>query len=89
MPDLKVTFGAQFKRDLKKQFMTLATPEWAEVMYCLVKKLPLPEKYSDHSLTGDWTGFRECHIKPDILLIYDNSANKLNLVRLGTHSELF
>jgi addiction module toxin, relE/stbE family len=87
--DLKISFGSQFKRDIKKQFLILATAEWAEVLYCLSKQHPLPEKYSDHPLTGNWIGFRECHIQPDMLLIYDNSGDKLILVRLGTHSELF
>ena len=89
MNDLKITFGSQFKRDIKKQFLVLATAEWAEVLHSLTKRIPLPEKYLDHPLAGNWIGFRECHIQPDMLLIYDNSGDKLILVRLGTHSELF
>jgi len=81
--DLKIAFGSQFKRDIKKQFLVLATAEWAEVLHSLTKRITLPEKYLDHPLAGNWIGFRECHIQPDILLIYDNSGEKLILVRLG------
>jgi mRNA interferase YafQ len=50
----------------------------------------LAASYHDHSLTGEWTGCRECHIKPDLLLIYKKEGNdKLILARLGSHSELF
>jgi len=47
-------------------------------------------KYRDHDLIGDWAGYRECHIKPDLLLIYRKSdADTLRLARFGSHSELF
>ena len=52
---------------------------------------PLPEKYKDHALSGIWSGFRECHIQPDWLLVYIISSNRLvlTLSRTGTHSDLF
>ncbi|MFG7405636.1 type II toxin-antitoxin system YafQ family toxin [Klebsiella pneumoniae] len=51
---------------------------------------PLDVRYRDHDLSGDWAGYRECHIKPDLLLIYRKSdADTLRLARLGSHSELF
>jgi len=51
---------------------------------------PLPEKYRDHWLTGDYKGFRECHVKPDWLLVYRIEKNilVLTLTRTGTHSDL-
>lgn len=51
----------------------------------------LPEKNKDHALTGDWVGYRECHILPDWLLVYRIEADVLvlTLVRTGTHSDLF
>jgi mRNA interferase YafQ len=60
---------------------------------------PLAEKYQDHDLSGEWSGYRECHIKPDLLLIYQkqeamknrkntNAQDALLLARLGSHSEL-
>jgi mRNA interferase YafQ len=50
---------------------------------------PLPEKYSDYKLKGNWLDFRECHIKPDRLLIYTLSDFELRPVRVGSHAELF
>ena len=51
---------------------------------------PLPVGFRDHLLTGDWSGYRECHLKPDLLLIYRKPAPEtLRLARLGSHSELF
>ena len=50
----------------------------------------LPERARDHKLTGPWTGYRDCHVKPDLVLVYRKVGdNLLELVRLGTHSELF
>jgi mRNA interferase YafQ len=49
----------------------------------------LPEKNRDHALSGDWKDHRDCHIKPDLVLIYRKPDNAvLQLVRLGSHSEL-
>ncbi|MBN2777581.1 MAG: type II toxin-antitoxin system YafQ family toxin [Bacteroidales bacterium] len=52
---------------------------------------PLAKKYSDHNLTGNYKGYRECHIKPDWLLIYNKEKQLkiLKLYRTGTHSDLF
>lgn len=50
---------------------------------------PLPAKNRDHGLGGNWSGYRECHLKPDVLLIYRKPEGVLQLVRLGSHSELF
>ena len=49
----------------------------------------MKEKYCDHDLKGKWLGFRECHIKPDLLLIYKKRDNCIQLVRIGSHSELY
>jgi mRNA interferase YafQ len=60
------------------------------VVALLADDRPLPEKYRDHALIGDWNGYRECHIKPDLLLIYrTKEPGLLRLARLGSHSELF
>ncbi|HEX3733381.1 MAG TPA: type II toxin-antitoxin system YafQ family toxin [Mycobacteriales bacterium] len=51
---------------------------------------PLAEKHRDHDLIGNWANYRECHIKPDLLLIYNKpDEDTLLLVRLGSHNELF
>jgi mRNA interferase YafQ len=49
----------------------------------------LSEKYRDHYLTGNWRGHKECHIKPNWLLIYQLTEDKVILTRTGSHSELF
>lgn len=50
---------------------------------------PLEAKLRDHPLKGGYDGYRECHIKPDLLLIYIQTTDELRLIRLGSHSELF
>lgn len=86
MKIIKVT--NQFKRDLKKHHLSLICPEWIEISHCLVNGLPLPIKYKDHALTGNLADLRDCHIKPDLILLYRLDGNDLQLVRLGSHSEL-
>nr|WP_245951111.1 type II toxin-antitoxin system YafQ family toxin [Cardiobacterium valvarum] len=49
----------------------------------------LPEKYRDHALTGNWQDYRDCHIKPDQVLIYRIHGDTIELHRMGTHAELF
>ena len=62
-------------------------------LYTVVEMLAegeiLPERYRDHNLTGNWRGFRECHIRPNWLLIYKIVEQELQLVRSGSHPELF
>ncbi len=60
-----------------------------EVLTFLADDKPLPPKNRDHLLGGSWSGYRECHVKPDVLLIYRKSHEALQLARLGSHSELF
>ena len=62
----------------------------AGVLQALVAGIPLPPEKRDHRLVGPWSGYRECHVKPDLLLIYSKpDPTTLELVRLGSHSELF
>lgn len=82
----------QFKKDLKtaiRRGYNLKLME--EVVDCLAAGKSLDEKYRDHGLSGNWAGYRECHILPDWLLIYqyDNADLILYLTRTGTHSDLF
>ena len=62
-----------------------------ETIDLLSAGIPLPVKYRDHALTGEYAGARECHIKPDWLLIYqiENNLLILTLLRTGSHSDLF
>ncbi len=65
--------------------------ELNEIIGLLIQKQTLQKKSVDHPLGGNWKGSRECHVNPDILLIYrvDEKHNKLFLERFGSHSELF
>ena len=59
------------------------------VVDLLAADMPLPQRYRDHPLTGDWSDHRDCHIRPDLVLIYRKpDTDTLQLVRLGSHSEL-
>ena len=89
---LKVRYSSKFKKDFKiiiKRGYNISPFE--EVLNLLREEKPLPERYNDHSLKGDFTGHRECHITPDWLLIYkkENDMITLSLTRTGTHSDLF
>jgi mRNA interferase YafQ len=83
----------QFKRDYKREAkgphrQTLAD-DFKDIITALVNDKPLAEKHRDHALTGDWKDHRDCHVKPDLVLIYRKpDGNVLQLVRLGSHSEL-
>lgn len=86
-----VKMTAAFKRDLKRERKTDCRIDM--LLETIVDELqvnePLDEKYRDHSLTGKWKPCRECHVKPDLLLVYDYTDDEtLMLVRLGSHSEL-
>ena len=55
----------------------------------LVADAQVPPKYRDHPLAGEWKDFRDCHVRPDLVVIYRKpDAETLELVRLGSHSEL-
>jgi mRNA interferase YafQ len=89
---LKPTPTTKFKKDLKKfKHQKKIISDLNEVLILLVKRKALGTKHVDHSLCGEWKGSRECHITPDILLIYriDEEKDILYLERFGSHSELF
>ena len=83
----------QFKRDLKRAakgpHRAALVMEFTEIVRALATDQPLAEKHRDHALSGDWKDYRDCHIKPDLVLIYRKPDDDvLQLVRLGSHSEL-
>ena len=87
-----VKYTAQFKKDYKSALKRkLNITELHNVVNKLASGETLEEKYHDHSLTGQWTGHRECHIAPDWLLIYYTKKDTLvlTLARTGPHSDLF
>ena len=82
--------GAQFRRDVKlAQRRGKDLSKLRELILLLAEGQPLPPRYKDHLLAGDWKHFRDCHIEPDWLLIYRVEGDDLYLVRTGTHSDLF
>ncbi len=89
---LSIRFTSQFKKDLK-----LAQKQNKDLykLFDIIEKIancePLPEKYKDHCLSGQYSNCRECHIEPDFLMIYriEKDLVMLMLLRLGSHSELF
>jgi len=83
----------QFKRDYKREkagrHWSILDDSLLAVVKLLVADIPLPERNRDHPLTGDWKDHRDCHVKPDLVLIYRKPDDEvLQLVRLGSHSEL-
>lgn len=88
-----IEYTTKFKRDYKRESKgiykkTLAI-DLKLVIQLLEKDVVLPTNYYDHALIGSWKDHRDCHIKPDLVLIYRKPAQtKLQLVRLGSHSQL-
>ena len=87
----KLKASSQYKKDYKrfrnqpKKLQKLVT-----VLNLLQNESPIPEEYKPHMLTGNYAGFMECHIGGDFPLIwFDTETDEIDLVRLGSHSELF
>jgi len=83
----------QFKRDLKREakgkHRTMLEKSLIPVLTALAADEPLASRYCDHALTGDLKDCRDCHVKPDLVLIYQKlENNKLLLIRIGSHAEL-
>jgi len=86
----QIVHTSQFKRDYKKRLRERGLEELlVRAVQKLADGLALETKYRDHPLKGGYAGCRECHLKPDLLLIYVTTPDELRLVRLGSHSELF
>lgn len=84
--------SGRFKKNYKlAQKRGLDTNLLRDIILKLGNGIPLEEKYQDHSLKGNWEGFRECHIQPDWLLIYliEENILTLTLVDTGTHADLY
>ncbi len=88
----EIVTSNRFKKDLKVALKRgYKLDKLKTVIDCLASGQPLAEKYKDHVLTGNFEGFRECHISPDWLLVYriEEDDLLLYLLRTGTHSDLF
>ena len=87
-----VDYTTRFKRDYRREKSgrhgTRLDALLEEAVFLLADDTPLPRRNADHPLTGDWADHRDCHIRPDLILIYRKHDDILELVRLGSHSEL-
>lgn len=80
----------QFRRDLRRTQLRKRDRVKLEIVIDMLQQgQQLPPALRDHTLKGEWQGWRECHIAPDWLLIYRVSASEIELTRIGSHSELF
>ncbi len=83
--------STQYKKDLKRiRSNPQKATELLKVLKMLENEIPIPTEYRPHRLKGDYNGCMECHIQGDLLLIWiDEELDIIELVRLGSHSELF
>ena len=87
--ELTTRFRRDFKREKKSQHGQQLDALLEQVVNMLAADTPLQPKYRDHPLTGQWDDHRDCHMRPDLVLIYRlPDAKRLQLVRLGSHSAL-
>jgi mRNA interferase YafQ len=88
-----IRYSNRFKRDYKREKAgrhgKTLDRELTEIVRLLAADAPLPRKNFDHPLSGEWRDHRDCHVRPDLILIYRKPDDEnLDLVRLGSHSEL-
>ena len=85
--DTAKKFRSEYKR-VKKQYKNIS--KFDEIAHYLKNEEQLPRKFNDHSLKGEYKDCRECHIKSDLVLIYEiiDKKNKIILKRIGSHSSL-
>ena len=83
----------QFKRDYKREakgaHREMLHDDFVAVVSALASDQPLETRRRDHALTGEWKDYRDCHVRPDLVLIYRKpDADTLQLVRIGSHAQL-
>jgi len=86
--------ASAFKRDIRREGKgsnhAILNAVLPKILADLAADVKLAAKYRDHKLTGDWEGYRSCHVTPDLILNYEKPDDKtLRLVRLGTHSKIY
>jgi len=82
-------FNRDYKREKSGRYRKILDNLLIKVVNLLAEDTPLPHRNFDHPLSGDWIDHRDCHIRPDLVLIYRKTEEGyLDLVRLGSHSEL-
>ncbi|MCJ2135882.1 type II toxin-antitoxin system YafQ family toxin [Methylobacterium sp. J-026] len=83
-------FKRDYKRELKGRYAATLDAALIPLLRTLANDAPLDARHRDHALSGDWSGYRDCHVKPDLVLIYGKpDAQTLRLARLGSHSAVF
>jgi len=94
--ELTTAFKRDFKREAKGPHRAVLDTELKQVIAALANDEPLAAKHRDHALIGKWKHYRDCHVRPDLVLIYrlmdgdgaESNLARLVLVRLGSHAEL-
>jgi len=92
--EVTTAFKRDFKREAKGPHRAILDTDLKQIISRLAGDMPLSAKLRDHALTGNWKHYRDCHVRPDLVLIYrridadDGNPHRLVLVRLGSHSEL-
>ena len=81
-------FRRDWKRELKGRYRDVLQREFPALLELLSSDQRLPERFRDHALTGNWIDYRDCHLRPDLVVIYRKIDNELQLARLGSHSAL-
>jgi mRNA interferase YafQ len=88
--DRSSAFKRDYKREASGRHRSTLDAALIPILTALINDDPLEPRYRDHDLSGQWSGYRECHVKPNLLLIYRKlDTDTLRLARLGSHSELF
>jgi mRNA interferase YafQ len=83
-------FKRDYKREKKGRYGAALDNRLQEVLEHLVRDVAPPDNFKDHRMSGLWADCRNCHVWPDLLLLYRKPKDEtLELVRLGSHSELF
>lgn len=82
-------FKRDYKRELKGRYSQEVESLVRTAVAYLVQGQPLPQKYQDHDALAEWKHHRECHLKPNLLLVYRVIDNELLLARLGSHTRIF
>lgn len=83
------SFKRDYKREVRGQQRHIVLTDLVAVIAALPGDTALAPRLRDHALSGDWSGYRDCHVRPDLVLIYQKiGADTLQLVRLASHAEL-
>jgi mRNA interferase YafQ len=84
--DRSTRFKRDYKRESRAGIGRPSMPIFCLSWRALATDTPLDPKYRDHDLSGDWAGYRDCHVKPDLVLIYAKPDDETLRLRLGSHS---